>query len=315
MKKLFVTLSAIPLRMVKPYVKAFNRTRYAHIFNKYGSGKTKNKNRIYIPVGQNLKVEKVKVPAIIEQELDSLGYEVENYTTGIAKQISSNRSMRIGKLLKSDEAKKTFANDPARSASKVGAGGLIVVISQHPYDIAGMSFDRGWTSCMDLDGGINKSYLARDIKHGTLVAYLIKNTDKNINAPIARILIKPYEKSSNRKEHILVMAGAYGTSTPEFGKVVEKFCSWANSGSSPGLYFLNLNLYRDGDSDTEVFGDVHPKDIAKNLWGRALYKTKNIEAMKNFIDADIIKYFGSNPNATTEILIRITKIQKGIVKL
>ena len=34
--------------------------------------------------------------------------------------------------------------------------------------------------------GMYKEYIQFDIKHGSLVAYLVKNDDKNINEPIGR---------------------------------------------------------------------------------------------------------------------------------
>lgn len=56
MKKLFITISAVPLKVARPYVKSFDRTRYAEIFNKYGTGKSGEKYRIYIPVSDGLPV-------------------------------------------------------------------------------------------------------------------------------------------------------------------------------------------------------------------------------------------------------------------
>lgn len=67
-----------------------------------------------------------------------------------------------------------------------------VVISRHPYDIAGMSTDRNWSSCVDLRGGSNRHYIISSIMSAHLVAYLIKKADKNINRPLARMLLKPY---------------------------------------------------------------------------------------------------------------------------
>jgi regulator of sigma D len=45
---------------------------------------------------------------------------------------------------------------------------------------------------MDLDTGSQKFYVMEDVKKGTIIAYLIKKDDLNINNPVARILIKPY---------------------------------------------------------------------------------------------------------------------------
>ena len=71
---------------------------------------------------------------------------------------------------------------------------LSVVISRNPYDIVGMSTDRRWTSCMKLPnddpsiypGGAYHQHLIHDIELGTLVAYLIEPTDKNIEHELGR---------------------------------------------------------------------------------------------------------------------------------
>ena len=67
------------------------------------------------------------------------------------------------------------------------------VLSRGAIDIAGMSTDRGWDSCMDLDGNqMHKMYVKKDVEHGTLIAYLIKKKDTNLQEPLGRVLIKPY---------------------------------------------------------------------------------------------------------------------------
>lgn len=76
---------------------------------------------------------------------------------------------------------------------------LMIVVSRKAEDIAGMSTDRRWKSCMELPGydknkmfgGSFHSRLFYDIKLGTLVAYLIRKDDKEIEDPLARIAIKP----------------------------------------------------------------------------------------------------------------------------
>jgi hypothetical protein len=265
MKSVFVSLSAIPLSMVKKYVRS-NLNHYSNIFNRYGTGKGKEKYRIYIPLGDNKPVVQTDAPKVVVDELQQQGYEVENYIAGIARKSGTNRSVRIGRLLKSEEAKKTFETDPKRKAGKVANNELIAVISRHPYDVVGMSFDRGWTSCMNLETGSNRLYLEEDVKHGTLVAYLIRNNDKNINAPIARVLLKPYLKGGKGKGTILVADSYYGTATPEFEKVIDKFCEWANSGSPAGLYYLNDELYDDGHPPIYMHGDITPSDVPRQLW-------------------------------------------------
>lgn len=115
------------------------------------------------------------------------------------------RDMNIGKVLtkaaKTDEKAKElldqFSNDPLRLTSNLDAKKLLIVLSNHAYDIAGMSTDRKWTSCMNIINGSNARWVKEDIKWGTVVAYLVEENDKNINNPLGRILIKPYFDENN----------------------------------------------------------------------------------------------------------------------
>lgn len=96
-----------------------------------------------------------------------------------------------------------------------------VVISKHPYDLAGMSSRRGWTSCMDItkEHGNMRHFVAMSIAGGSLIAYLCRNNDTyvnigserkskghkvNISNPLGRVLIKPYflgGKEMSRKDY------------------------------------------------------------------------------------------------------------------
>lgn len=240
---MLVTLAAVPLSITKPYMKLWNRGRYNNIFNKYGSGT--HHDRIYIPLtsaGTLRAAQEPEVPAVVEQELTKRGFKVAEYKVGLAVD-ERGRQMKIGKIIKDNqEAKRAFDNDPQRATVKVQPGW--VVISRHPYDIIGMSFDRGWTSCMNVkEGGFRKA-LKADVKYGTLVAYLLKNNDRNINNPIARIALRP---AFNRAGQVALMAGpVYGTASSQFSEIVDRFVEWANSGSPNGSYNLKEDLYADG---------------------------------------------------------------------
>ena len=96
-----------------------------------------------------------------------------------------------------------FSNDPIRLGKSIRdsikSKNLWVVISNHAYDIAGMSTDRNWTSCMNVIDGNFKHYVWNDIELGTLVAYIIDKNDTNIEHPFGRVLIKPYELERSKK--------------------------------------------------------------------------------------------------------------------
>jgi hypothetical protein len=138
--KLQQLLEALKPSQYRNLVKGWDKSKYADLFN--------NKYRIYIPLGE--KAKDVKPNSEVESFVKSQGYEIEDYLTGIASKDNGKRKVRIGKLLsKEPELKKLFDNDSSRNSSQ---SEYIVVISRHPYDIAGMTSGRTWEeeSCMNF---------------------------------------------------------------------------------------------------------------------------------------------------------------------
>ena len=109
-----------------------------------------------------------------------------------------------------------------------------VIISRHPVDICSMSTGRGWTSCMNLHDGCNKSYALTAAKYGLMIAYLCRSEDinsrKQFKNPLGRILIKPYTRTDkNARPHemniIYRVSCAYGTFYDPFVKATQ---DWLN---------------------------------------------------------------------------------------
>lgn len=125
-----------------------------------------------------------------------------DYAKGIVKISFSNgkeREQRIGKFIKDKDLLDRYSKDPTRVVQSLNDREMYICISNHAYDVAGMSTDRNWTSCMDLFNGSASRYVYEDIKYGTLVSYIIDKNDTNIETPIGRVLIKPYKLS--RKDY------------------------------------------------------------------------------------------------------------------
>ena len=158
MKILNISLSALKPSQYRSYVKGWNRELYEDLFNHFApSSNIKNKKkgvyRLYFPLKETkFSNQKIKEPKIVQEALERLGFVVEDYKAGLAKDLSGKKKnpIGIGKLLKNNqEALKVFANDPVRTGSKLSNSDYMVVISRYPYDIAGMSTDRGWDSCQN----------------------------------------------------------------------------------------------------------------------------------------------------------------------
>ena len=68
----------------------------------------------------------------------------------------------------------------------------LICFSRHPYDVAGASTDRAWTSCISLDTGTSGALISSDVKEGAIVAYLIEASDRNLQKPLCRMTLRPY---------------------------------------------------------------------------------------------------------------------------
>lgn len=192
------------------------------------------------------------------------GYDIENWESGLAKRIGTSKNFtKIGKLLQKFDIELKKEYDLAKDSSSKLLGKsedkLLIVISRHPYDIAGMSTDREWKSCMEIDKqtGMEFETISNDIidyiEDNALIAYLIKDDDKNIQNPLGRILIYPYK---NKKEEIYLYPSekAYGKITSNMRKIVEY---WLNKHQKKikGIVYINKSFYRD-DNPLSVYSNI-----------------------------------------------------------
>lgn len=310
--KIHISLSRVPLSLARKYVAGWNKTRYRDLFTRLGAGGSADKYRIYIPLGASVPAkDNVEVPPEILEYLAAHKMVLDSWSLGTVILPDGKRTARLGKVLsKEPKLKQLFDNHASRATSK--AGQLITVISRHPYDIIGMSFDRGWTSCMDLHKGSNKHYLKADVKHGTLVAYLIKADDKNINKPLARITIRPF--TSKKKQTLLVPGPTYGTGNRQFEKAVLSVCTRFNEGLPSDMYKLSYELYDDLESDS--FYHIDPNSKTRLTYANALSAASNPVLDPSMMlrlarlrqpKSDIEMGLAENPNVTPDVLAVLAK--------
>ena len=182
---------ALPLSVAKQYSKGWNKDRLKDWFD--------GKSRIYLQLSSNVNLHPEKDNRIqndVQKALNSKDYQLIDYQQGLAKNTKYDRNQKIGRVLQKIKPQllQPFNNDPSRQTTKQKP---IVCISRHPYDIAGMSTDRGWTSCKDL--GTNRIYskgttkpkpgiysdLVKQQVNKLLIAYLIYPDDTNIQYHIS----------------------------------------------------------------------------------------------------------------------------------
>lgn len=229
-------------------VKGWDESRLADAFQQWSGDKNHSATRLYfdLPASQAVTPPNPRVA----DKLQQLGFEVVDYTRGLARKKAGNQSpTKIGKILNTAAGKgdneastilKQFQNDPKRSATRAE---YIGVVSRHPYDVAGMSTDRGWTSCQDLTRGSQCEYVPRDIKAGTIVAYMITKDDKNIENPVGRILLKPYI-NTGKKTAYAPHKEEFGSITAEFRQAVYKFAGWLNQQQGiEGAFKIHPDVY------------------------------------------------------------------------
>lgn len=191
----------------------------------------------------------IPIPQEVSQALKQANISVVDYAKGIGKD-SYGRQIKIGKILKrfSPSAAKVFDEDKNRQGVKTAK--YQVVLSRLPYDVAGMSTDRGWTSCQDMtdNRGMNKA-LMYDLKNGTVVAYLTKDGDDEIKNPTARIALKPYYAVRDPDGILKAESTMYGSASPDLEDQFRKaVSSWQDEHFIPDpdkTYKISRGVYND----------------------------------------------------------------------
>jgi hypothetical protein len=201
--------------------------------------------------------EPVQPSAKVMDYLRQAGIEVMDYKSGLAKKVGDKNIMRIGKLFNKlntpVDIRKEYENDPARATANKPVSDLKIIITRNPYDVAGMSTDREWRSCMNMVDGMYRSKLEYDIKHGTHVAYLVSQNDLEIKNPLARIALKPFVETDTAKaiadRHTILVPEnrMYTRATPPtaFQYTVNKWAKTHFPAKDDVIYGISDELYND----------------------------------------------------------------------
>lgn len=274
----------------RKYTKEFNRERYADIFKRIGDEFEHDRNyyRVYIPLEKSKNIDYISdTHKGVEKYLSDNDCTLIDYVKGQAKFNNSKNITTIGKILTrlgNEELMKLYISDEKRkSITSTEGQDLYVVISRHPYDIAGSDTDRDWTNCMTIGtdksnrltnlldklknaketediqelkdkihdykkNGQNVHYLIHEVKEGSLISYLIEKDDKNINKPLAVLNIKPY-KSDSGETMLNSSPQMYGIDISEFKSTVDNILDeYFNKDNPTGKYYhLNKKVYSDTD--------------------------------------------------------------------
>jgi len=187
----------------------------------------------------------------VKDHLEKSGYKVDR-DKGVAID-KHNRSNAIGRALKKTGAPEDLMlrhnRDSARQVKFGSNANHEIVISRHPHDVAGMSTDRAWDSCMDMDHGENNDFLPKEIKNGTHVAYLVNKGDHEAKEPIARIALKPFHHEKDKSDTILRPEGrTYGHGGDAFGASVRGWTEHHFPLKEKAVYQKAKTSYDDDDN-------------------------------------------------------------------
>lgn len=244
----------------------------------------------------------------VAAHLEKFGFRIpsgSDYHAGYAVD-KHQRVTSIGKALRRTKAEPSvvsaFENDPNRAASN--AKQLHVAYSWEPHHVASMSTGRGWTSCMNMDGGMNRHYLEHDIKHGTHVAYLTHADDEKIERPIARIALKPFR--SDEEDHTILRPedSLYGTAKDSFTKHVSDWAQTHFPAKKDVLYTKPDDLYNDSFSRvanyskqkvTDAVDALHHSPISLTYSNphRMVLQTLNTDENKNQAISHVLDTYGT----------------------
>ena len=277
---------ALKLSVAKEYRRGWNKERLADWFD--------GKFRSYVKL-QTSQLKKTQATLILEYEitraLEFEGFDFVDFNKAIAKKTKDDKNQfKIGRLLNRFKRHDLLDRWQKERAQEGGEANPLVVISRHPYDIAGMSTDRDWTSCMNVYHGKFKNHVTNDC-FISLIAYLIKPNDKNIQKPIARLLIKPY---IGKRHEILYAPSLTVYNSPKrfkqaFINTVEAWLNDRQKKHPAGKYVKSPVVYADDLEKDEIFhisDNIDWRNIDFDAIDNKQFK-ELLDKSKNIINASV----------------------------
>jgi desulfoferrodoxin (superoxide reductase-like protein) len=217
----------------------------------------------------------------------------DEYRNGLI-QDQYGRDVKIGRMIKDKTLQNKFANDPVRQGKRLS--GLVAHITRSPIGVAGQtSGNQSWASgstsaysCKDVDEGINKHYLEKEIQHGTVVGYLKDQRGRELS----RITLQPH--INNKGHRAYAIDAQYGVNHPQFVKHMENVASQLSGEHKGGsmVYYKHEDVYNDNRKE-ELF---HPNATADHI-------TKALDDKNEDIG---VKYAAiKHPNATADHITQV----------
>lgn len=311
--KINAILAAIKLSDYKKYYGEAHKKRGENkVVIKYldfifgGPADKKGHDRIYLPYDITQSEEYKKLQQQIDSFISRKGYRVGDFQQGTAYKEGNKNPFRIGKVL--NMMKKDYPQEAEKllklyNETKAGDSGYLIVISRHPYDVAGASTGRSWAreSCMSLEyakaspGARQWKTVPHAIELGAFVAFLIRKDDKNINDPLARIFIKPYFDASYSEIVYKPDQTIYGKYDKLFLSIVNEWVEKKNEEAAKAFNHAMINIYtlgpgiynQEGKKNiikiNDLKGEVSDKDLMNIVRAMADMNQSELEETVNYI--------------------------------
>lgn len=240
--------TSLDSKILKKIRSSYTKTSYNFLNRIFGTN-----DRIQIPFEmESEKYENNSDYLSVKEILENNDYTIQDYFEGTCVKKDDTRIYKIGRILNrlnaSAEVKEHFQNGDTRANRKTTEE-MVITISKNMYDVAFMSYNRGWSSCMDIYDGCNKNYVYTDLKKGTCIAYLHKKSDVAIEHPVCRILLKKFRKGKSRlhENAFLFMENRpYGVAPTNFTRTIEKWLSENFSTKEDMELNIEDGVYNDG---------------------------------------------------------------------
>ena len=220
--------------------------------------------RVYLPlpVSDKKSYARVKIESVLRMNY----YKITDYRKGHATDDLDKQTFKIGKLLeRAPSALKAFEHDYTRFPEK-----FCIVLSDDPDDIMRMSTGRAWRSCKKIDKAQNRDPID-DVAFDTMVAYLVKRSDPDICAPLARATIKSLVSRNWANHNVMYVADSfYGLDDDSFVEAVHALardltrmrCGVENP---PGVYTKRKALVYEKEWNVFNTEDLETEQILKEL--------------------------------------------------
>ena len=161
-----------------------------------------------------------------------------------------------------------------------------VILSKHPYDVAGMSTGKRWQSCKNVVTGCNRHYLDDEVGH-LLIAFVANPNAKGkdlLSDPYSRTLVMPVE--SNDTYGLYVSSDIYGMHIPGFYDTVVE-------------YIKHFMPVFDDDDEKETVGNYYEDSGFNNLEREEEQRWDDFDDAINAIDN---KFSSAVPREVTDLI-------------